>query len=94
MNVYSIDLKVCATVYIKASSAAEALDKARKLTMRSFAIMDNDGDVPLSGLKYDDPNLPEISASPAMTIHGIWSEFEEKEAAISLAHMDVEETRR
>jgi hypothetical protein len=28
------------------------------------------GDVPTSELQYDDPDLPAVSLSPAMTIHG------------------------
>jgi hypothetical protein len=86
-NLYKIDLKVCATAYIKAASTGDAMEKVRHLTRRSIVTNGGDGDVLISDLEYDHPGLPEISVSPAMTIHGVWSDVEEKEATMELAHL-------
>jgi hypothetical protein len=88
-NLYSIDLKVCATAYIKADNAAEAMEKARKLNRRSVFADGTEIDIPVSEVEYANPDLPEISVAPAMTIHGVWSEIEEKEATVDLAHMGL-----
>lgn len=72
MKVYSIEVQICATAYIKAKSAVEAREFALKMEGTSPAILDSDGDVEVSGRRFDDPELPDVSLSPAMTIHGIW----------------------
>lgn len=69
MNVYSVELLICATAYVKANSKEEAMRKVRKLAGQSPRIEDSGGDVPISGFQYADPRLPEVSLSPAMTIH-------------------------
>lgn len=76
MNVYRVDMLVCATAYIKATSEAEALKMARALDGQCPAILDSGGDVAVSGLNYNDPALPDISLSPAMTIHETWNDAE------------------
>lgn len=68
MKVYSIDLVVAATAYIKAENEEEAIAK-----IREFA----DGELMVEGTMISDaqfrsPNLPDVSLSPAMTIHGPW----------------------
>lgn len=68
-NLYSFDIRLVATVYVKAKNRNEALRKARALHLGSIEIGSAVGDVPISELKFDDPNLPEISLSPAMTIY-------------------------
>lgn len=82
-RVYSIDVKLYATAYIKADSPEEAIAKARDLTWDSPDISDSDGTVPISGLPFHDPDLPDVSLSPAMTIHG-----PDKDAAPDLVHED------
>lgn len=72
MPIYSIEMKVRATAYIKASSEAEALRKARELEGKMPIILNSEGEVEISGLSYNDPALPEVSLSPAMTIHEPW----------------------
>lgn len=67
-NVYSQDVMICATVYVKASSKDEAAQIVRELKDRSPAIHDSDGDVEVSGLALDNPDLPDVSFSPAMSI--------------------------
>ncbi len=73
-RVYSVEMMVCATAYIKASSPAEALAKARALDGSCPAILDSGGDVPVSGLQLTDPKLPDVSLSPMMTIHSTWND--------------------
>lgn len=68
-GLYSMEINLCATVYVKASSEEEAVEKIKKLKYSSPAIPDSGGDVAISGLSYDHPDLPEVSLSPAMTIH-------------------------
>ena len=70
MPLYSIDVKLYATAYIRARSADEALKIARGLKDSSPAILDHEGDVLVSGARFSDPELPDVSLSPAMTIHG------------------------
>jgi hypothetical protein len=53
------------TAYVKAISA----DAAREIA--AYALQ---ADEPIiSGLRFDDPNLPEVSLSPAMTLQAIES---------------------
>ena len=75
MNVYSIDIMFAATAYIKADNEAEAfaIAKALKNTARHF-VEDDDMDLPINGRQFDDPDLPEVSMSPAMTCYGPWDE--------------------
>lgn len=69
MNVYSIDIRVAATAYIKASSRAEAIAKARGLHGDCLNVEDPaQSDVEISARRYDDPDLPEVSLSPVMTL--------------------------
>lgn len=69
MNVYSIDIRVAATVYIKAGTRAEALAKAKGLHGDCLNLEDGtQSDVEISGRRYDDPDLPEVSLSPVMTL--------------------------
>lgn len=70
MPLYSIDVKLYATAYIKARSPGEALKIARELKDCSPSILDHAGDVPVCGAIFSDPELPDVSLSPAMTIHG------------------------
>lgn len=68
MKVYSLDVKVWATAYIKANNEEEALRKAKTLAGAYINEQDGIGEVEISGLSYNNPELPEISLSPAMTI--------------------------
>lgn len=85
MPLYSIDVKICGTVYIKAKSKKEARKKLKKhhdsaiYSTNEGTIGDIYGDsIPFSGAHFDSPGLPEISLSPAMTFYGPWpkSEFD------------------
>jgi hypothetical protein len=70
MNVYSIDVRVYATAYIKANSAEEALEIAKGLKDSALEVDDAGSDVEISGAMLDDPDLPDVSLSPAMTVVG------------------------
>lgn len=70
MNLYSIDVRVYATAYIKANSAEEALELARAMKDTSLEVDDAGTEVAISGESFNDPDLPNVSLSPAMTVHG------------------------
>ena len=71
MNVYSVDIEIVATLYIKAENEEEALLKAKPM---SEAMFDLDNSSIFSGLSFDHPDLPEVSLSPAMTGQGYYDE--------------------
>ncbi|MNF08556.1 hypothetical protein D3C80_2090060 [compost metagenome] len=56
-----------ATVYVKADNAEAAHTKARELVNGSVEIVGDDRDL-FCGLAFDNPCLPEMSLSPAITI--------------------------
>lgn len=73
MPVYRIEIVVGATAYVRADSAEDAsamlaaLDgDGIELSRRDMVVSDQ---VSISGRQYDDPELPAISLSPAMTLH-------------------------
>ena len=74
MNLYRVDVLICGTAYIKASSleaAQEILDSHRVTEAHEH----------VSERQFDDPNLPEFSLSPAMTLYGRFSAESEIEEA-------------
>lgn len=70
MKVYSVDIKLAATVYVRADNAKEARRMASNFSKNCFEFRGED----ISSLEFDDPRLPDVSLSPAMTGHGIWPE--------------------
>jgi hypothetical protein len=69
MTVYSIDVNVHATLYVRADNPAEAMQLIRGLESQEIMeIPTGDFGMEVSGLRFDDPNLPKISLSPAMTV--------------------------
>lgn len=72
MNLYSVELRLAATAYVKAESPEEALERAKTLIGDPLELESDDETI--SGRKYDDPELPEVSLSPAMTINGFWND--------------------
>lgn len=71
MPIYSIDLKVAATAYVRANSKQEAIDALRD-EIGNFCDLD---DFEISDLAFNNPELPDISLSPAMTVHGPWGHW-------------------
>lgn len=69
MKLYSVDVRVVATAYIKADSKEDAIQKARSLHGDCLEVEPGDEcEIEISGLAFDDPDLPEISLSPTMTV--------------------------
>jgi hypothetical protein len=77
MNVYSIDIKICATAYIKAESEEEA-ERIFNVTyvehMGGELPVDDDADISVSERDYRDPQLPATSLSPAISFYGSWTD--------------------
>ena len=71
-NVYSVDMKLCATIYVKASNKKEARVLAREFATQWFEFEGEE----ISGLPLASPHLPDISLSPAMTGHGLIGKLE------------------
>lgn len=63
-KVYSADVKVWATLYVVASSAKEA---RRMMRERLGDDIQAEGDDTFGG-EFSDPDMPDVSLSPAMTI--------------------------
>lgn len=68
MKVYSVDIKMAATVYVRADNAKEARRMATAFSTNCFEFRGEH----VSSLEFDDPRLPDASLSPVMTGHGIW----------------------
>ncbi|MFY8162657.1 MAG: hypothetical protein ACOVKC_00310 [Brevundimonas sp.] len=71
--IWNVDLKVYATAYVRASSAKEARQKLTthfegRSTLELEVREGPAGDFDISGACFD-RDFPEISLSPAMTIH-------------------------
>jgi hypothetical protein len=73
-KIFRIDVQIAGTAYIKADSEEDAMMKVTTLNNSTLTVEDGlDGsDVPISGRRFTDPLLPQISLSPAMTLHGVW----------------------
>jgi hypothetical protein len=70
MPIYSKELWICATAYIAAATPEEAMEKFRALHDETLELAENrDADLPITGQMYDDPDFPEVSLSPAMSIY-------------------------
>ena len=83
-RLYSIDVMICATAYIKADSPAGALAKLNDMKSDSLevpTIGGGEGFVEISDYQFNDPRLPECSLSPAMTIHGVFTPGAQPEPA-------------
>jgi len=73
MKVYRIDVQIAGTLYVKATSEKAAREIATDATdMVCLEVEDVCSEIEISGKQYDDPDLPDVSLSPAMTVHGIW----------------------
>lgn len=68
MPLYSADVPMFATVYVKAKNAAEAQRKIAALRETGFEMSeDEEAEVPITGKDYADPDLPDISLSPCVS---------------------------
>lgn len=69
MPLYSIDIPVFATAYVKAADEEEALKQAIALGNSGLELPEVwEGEVPIFGKRFDHPDMPDVSLSPAMTI--------------------------
>jgi hypothetical protein len=77
MPIFSRDLKLCATAYIRAADEEEAA-RIFAATFGEGNTADlptgDAGDFEVSGDSYDDPDLPDVSISPAVTTYGAFDE--------------------
>lgn len=69
-KVYRVPVTIQATMYIKATSkdAAAVLALRYADTVLDLECSYNGDAPPISGADYDDPELPKVSISPAMTL--------------------------
>lgn len=70
MNVFSIQVPIHATLYVRAETESAALHLARQACLDAALEIStrSTGDIEISGLQYADPDLPDVSFSPAMTV--------------------------
>ena len=76
MRLYSIDLQIAGTLYIRASN----LEEAKRLLAESIntkggtylEVEDVSSDIEISNLDLDDEDLPDVSLSPVMVVWGPW----------------------
>lgn len=70
-NIYTVDVRLYATAYIRASSAKEALEIAKRELSGEFIEVaeQRESDIPITGERFS-PEMPDVSLSPAMTIKG------------------------
>jgi hypothetical protein len=64
--IYRMDVKIIGTAYVRADSPEEARTKIDEQLIGEW--IEVAGDELISGFRFDDPALPEVSLSPAMTI--------------------------
>lgn len=70
-KLYRINIDICATAYIQASSPEAAATIAKGLTGGALELPQGMcGDVEISGKQFNNPDMPLVSLSPAMTIQG------------------------
>jgi hypothetical protein len=69
--IYQVDVDICATVYVRASSPEEAMQKLHAALPRDTFDLEVKGagncEIEISGARFDSADLPEVSMSPAMT---------------------------
>lgn len=64
MPIYTVPIRVYATLYVRADDADAAYLASRAIRDEPIIVS---GDL-ISDLRYDDPSLPDVSLSPAMTV--------------------------
>lgn len=68
-KIYSVDVLICATAYVKASSKRDAKKKAQALVRNEVFQLELSEHV--SDLQLSDPALPDASLSPSCTGIGL-----------------------
>jgi hypothetical protein len=75
MTLYRVEVQIGATAYIKAETLEAAMKIANEMKDDSIYLPDDlglCGDVEITGMQFDNPDLPDVSLSPAMTVLGPW----------------------
>ena len=94
MNLYRLEVKLCGSAYIKAETEEEAV----KLFHEHFGHDEKrwegvDVDYMTSSRDFDDPRLPEVSLSPAMTALGPFTVAEDGSLPdLELVEQDIPES--
>ena len=71
--IFSTEIMIAATVYVRADSAEQAAKLASSLIGSGIELPEGFmGDVEISGQHLTDPLLPDVSLSPAMTVHRLF----------------------
>lgn len=73
-QIYTAEIAVMATVYIEASSESQARKLLEEAAVGGAVIDVATGSceaMPITDMELDDPRLPSVSLSPAMTIQDI-----------------------
>jgi len=72
MPVFRIEVAIMATAYVKADDEESARRRLLELDGETFEHASRDqqltDDLWISGRQYDDPDLPDVALSPAMTL--------------------------
>lgn len=67
MPLYSKEVWICATVYVQAEDPQAAAERIAQNEMAEVTLSSND--VPVSGVPFDSPDMPEFSFSPVATVY-------------------------
>lgn len=84
MNVYSMEMWLAATIYVKAKNARQAKKLAKAWAEDTYEFSADE--VQISDKSFSNPDLPEVSLSPAMTG---WGFVGGKRATPALAEENV-----
>lgn len=72
-SIYSVEIMLAATVYVVAENEADAVQQVQAFHMDGGEMSTRNNEfiagLPVSGARYDDPDFPEISISPAVTVY-------------------------
>jgi hypothetical protein len=72
MKIFSVEIAIAATVYVTAESEDEAVRKVRAFNNHGGEFrteLEFIEGLPVSSARFGSPNFPEISISPAVTVH-------------------------
>ncbi len=83
MKLYRVEVEIAGSMYIKAESEEKAQTIAREQHGKGIYLYKGmDTEIKVSGLLFQDPNLPDISLSPCMTLIRSYNEGEMEEADV------------
>jgi hypothetical protein len=72
-QLYAVEVQICATAYVRAESSDAAKKTAQEFIFERTLHLAGEE---ISGLSFDNPRLPDVSLSPAMSGHGVWPDSE------------------